>query len=106
MMPSSRVSLGRAAALAVEHGHLAFVIAVTGHRPGRGRALDRGEIVLAQLQPQRVDGLGEPVTSGRADHRDDVGAAGEHPGDRQLGDGHAQLFLCPQDPCHCGARVQ
>ena len=41
---------GSRACLAIEHGHLALVIAVAGHRVGRHCALDGSEVILAELK--------------------------------------------------------
>jgi hypothetical protein len=84
--------LGAVALVAVWHGHLALVVAFAGRGAGRRGALDGGQVVLGQLQADRPDRLGQSVAPGRAHQRDDVFATGQHPRDRELGDGGA-LFL-------------
>jgi hypothetical protein len=81
--------LSSTAALAVEHGHLACVVAVAGGGVGGHRALDRGEVVGVQVEVQRPQRLGQPVAPARPDQRHDVRAAGQRPADRDLRDGGA-----------------
>ncbi len=52
---------GSRACLAIEHGHLALVIAVAGHRVGRDCALDGSEVILAELKLEGTDRFCEPI---------------------------------------------
>ena len=86
---SGSLNLGRTAALTVEHGHLALVVASACCCAWRHCALDGSEVILAELQLESADRFRQPITSCGTHQGDDVLAAGKHPGDRDLGDGHA-----------------
>ena len=70
--------------LTVEHRHLMRIVALARRGSGRHGLLDAGQVGGIQPGLQRAQGLGELVAAARADHRHDVVAAGEHPGDGEL----------------------
>src|SRR5205823_6441518 len=61
-------------------------------RSGRDGLLDAREVVVHELDVQRTERLVEPLTRSRADQRDDVVAAAQHPGDGDLRDAHAPVL--------------
>ena len=65
------------------------VIAVASCGAGRHRALDPGEVLWRQVEVERSERLGQPLTATRPDQRNDGRAAGQHPGDRDLCDRRA-----------------
>ena len=82
---------GPLAPLAIEDRHLLGVVALACDDVDRGRLLDACQVVLGEVDVDRAERLGEPLAGARADERDDVLAAGEDPGDRELGDGRVLL---------------
>src|SRR5438477_1349461 len=74
----------RLRALAVEDRHLLLRVALAGDGVRRDRPLDRGHLVLAELQLERPQRLVQALGRARADEGHDVLAAREHPRDRKL----------------------
>ena len=59
-------------------------IAVAGHGLLRHRRVDRRQFVRAQPDRQRAQCFCKPVTAAGADHRHDILATSQHPGDGEL----------------------
>src|SRR4029450_3183081 len=65
------LGLGWSALLAVQHGHLALVVAFAGPGAGRRGVPDGGQALLGQLQADRPARPRPPVAAGLTDNWDD-----------------------------------
>jgi hypothetical protein len=64
------------------------VVAVAGGAQWNGM-LDRGKVVLGEIDVEHAERLGDSVTSAGSDERHDVLPPGQHPSDRDLCDRRA-----------------
>src|SRR5258708_35704241 len=69
----------------VEHALAFFVVALPRRRPARGDRLNSSQVVYRQSHPRSGHVLLEALDAARTGDWHDIVAAGEHPGERELG---------------------